>query len=125
MKNLITKYRGWVISGFLAMALSMIISSPQARNISETRLQRLITDREVAQITIVENKKGIRRTYIAEITLTPAASEKYSQLTAGLLSSKEVPHFVCSIGNSREEVNRWKAGLSDQGRIKFSLDNFF
>ncbi len=122
MKNLISKYRGWLITFCLAIAFSGIISPPQIREISNSRLQKFIQDREVASITIVESKAGIRENYIAEITLTPAASEKYSQLMAGILFAEEGPHFVCSIGNSREDVDRWKDNLLKEGKIKFSFD---
>lgn len=121
MKNLIYKYRGWLIACFMAVTLSVLISSPQIREISYTRLQKLIIDKEVAGITITQSKRGIPERYIAEITLTPAASEKYSQLTAGISPTQEVPHFVCSIGNLREEVDQWKEGLAGRVKIKVSF----
>ncbi|WP_373513374.1 hypothetical protein [Persicitalea sp.] len=110
MENLISKYRGWLVAFCLAIAFSFVISPQQTREISNSRLQKVIEDREVASISIVESKAGIRGKYTAEITLTTAASEKYSQLTAGISSPEEGPHFVCSIGNSREEFDRWKRG---------------
>lgn len=124
MKNLISKYRGWLITFCLAIAFSMVISPSQTRDISSSRLQKLIKDREVVSISIVKSKAGVQGKYRAEITLTPAASEKYSQLTAGISFAEEGPHFVCSIGNSVDEVNQWKEGLLNRNGVKFSFDKF-
>ncbi|GHB89176.1 hypothetical protein GCM10007390_51600 [Persicitalea jodogahamensis] len=79
-------------------------------------MQKLVEEQEVASITIVKSNAGIREKYIAEISLTPAAAEKYSQLAAGISPFGKDSHFVCSIGNSREDVNRWKDNLLKEGR---------
>ena len=120
MRNLFVKYRGWLIAFFAAIAFSMIVSPREVRDISMGRLQGSIKNQEVASITIVESNAGNQERYTAEITLTPAAMRKYSQLGADFPSFAEEPHFVCLVGNSMEEVNQWKNSLMNRDKIKIS-----
>ncbi len=125
MRSLFVKHRGWLIACFVAVAFSMIVSPREVRDISTSRLQGLIKDQEVASITVIESKAGNGEEYTAEITLTSAAMRKYGQFGADFPSSAGEPHFVCSIGNSREEVKQWREKLSNRDNTKILVGKHF
>lgn len=119
MKSIVVKYKGWFVVLSVGIALSILLNNPTVRHISPTYLRHLINRQDISHITVVKNRLPIPERYTAEITLTPAALERYRQ--KGAKFSKMGPHLLVFAGSSTSEVNQWEQNLKDRNRNSFSL----
>lgn len=120
MKSIVVKYKGWFVTLSVVIVLCILLISPTVRQISPAYFRYLVNRRDIAHVTIVENRQGTRGRYTAEITLTPTALKRYSQ--KGAKFSETGPHFLVFAGSSTSEVKEWEQNLKDSNRNSFSLE---
>jgi|GEM_PF-5954031 len=122
MKSIGMKYKGWLITLFLGIAVPMLTNYHTVRHISTDYLGDLINRQEITRITVVKDRLSIRERYTAEITLTSNALKRYSQKGVTFSPSKVGPHFVVFAGSSTSEVNQWEQNLKDGNRNRFPVE---
>ncbi|GAA4457450.1 ATP-dependent zinc metalloprotease FtsH [Nibrella saemangeumensis] len=117
-------FQGWIVALLIAAILGITFfnKSSAVRETSQKRFERMVKDREVAEVVIVNDK-------IVEVSLTQQAlqSSKYR----GLFSDKPYfnqdtgPHFMFQVASAEtflKDLGRMQEGLADNEKIEYRIE---
>ena len=117
-------FQGWIVFLLIAAILGITFMSrtSSVRETSLKRFERMVKDREVAEVTVVNDK-------VIEITLTKAAleSSKYKSLFAEkpYFGTGNGPHYAFQVvsGESfKDDLDKLQASAPDADQIEYSVE---
>ncbi|CCH55520.1 ATP-dependent metalloprotease FtsH [Fibrisoma limi BUZ 3] len=117
-------FQGWIVALLIAAILGITFfnKSSATREISQKRFERMVKDREVAEVVVVNDK-------IAEVTLTQQAAQ--SPKYRGFFSDKPYfganhgPHFQFQIASGetfKKDLDELQQGLPDNEKIDYRFE---
>ncbi len=117
-------FQGWIVFLLIAAILGITFMSRTSsiRETSLKRFERMVKDREVAEVTVVNDK-------VVEITLTPQAlqSPKYKSLFADkpYFGTGNGPHYAFQVvsGESfKDDLDKLQASVPDADKIEYGVE---
>ncbi|WP_019987273.1 ATP-dependent zinc metalloprotease FtsH [Rudanella lutea] len=117
-------FQGWIVFLLIAAILGITFMSrtSSVREISLKRFERMVKDREVAEVTVVNDR-------VAEVTLTQQAlqSPKYKSLFAEkpYFGTGSGPHYsfqVASGESFKEDLDKLQANVGDNEKIEYKFE---
>ena len=118
-------FQGWIVAVLIAAILGITFfnKSSATREITQKRFERMMKDREVAEVVVVNDR-------VAEITLTQQAtqSSKYRNLTADkpyFGGSNRGPHYyfnVASPDSFKKDLDALQQGIPDNEKIEYRFE---
>ncbi|GAB3640823.1 ATP-dependent zinc metalloprotease FtsH [Spirosoma arcticum] len=117
-------FQGWIVAVLIAAILGITFfnKSSATREITQKRFERMMKDREVAEVVVVNDR-------VAEITLTQQAtqSSKYRNLTADkpYFGGNHGPHYyfnVASPDSFKKDLDALQQGIPDNEKIEYRFE---
>lgn len=117
-------FQGWIVAVLIAAILGITFfnKSSATREITQKRFERMMKDREVAEVVVVNDR-------VAEITLTQQAtqSSKYRNLTADkpYFGGSHGPHYyfnVASPDSFKKDLDALQQGIPDNEKIEYRFE---
>ena len=117
-------FQGWIVAVLIAAILGITFfnKGSATRDISQKRFERMMKDREVAEVIVVNDR-------VAEITLTPQAaqSSKYRSLFAEkpYFGTGRGPHFqfnIASPDSFKKDLDTIQQGVPDNEKIDYRFE---
>ncbi|TDB61145.1 ATP-dependent zinc metalloprotease FtsH [Arundinibacter roseus] len=117
-------YQGWIIAALIAtiLGITYLNRSSTLRETTQKRFEKMVTDSEVARVTIVNDKS-------VEVTLKPEAlkKDKYQVLSKdnNYFSGEAGPHYqfqVTSAETFKKDLEQMQEGVADGDKIEYKID---
>ena len=118
-------YQGWIIAALILamLAITYFSTGSNTREISQKRFEKMVADREVARVTIVNDK------YV-EVSLKPEALklDKYKLLAKdeGASFGQEAgPHYkfqVTSAETFKKDLEQMQQGIDSNEKVEYRID---
>jgi AFG3 family protein len=117
-------YQGWIIAALIAtiLGITYLNRSSTLREITQKRFEKMVADREVARVTIVNDK-------LVEVTLEPEAlkKDKYQVITKenNYFGGEVGPHYqfqVTSAETFKKDLEQMQEGVADNEKVEYKID---
>ncbi len=117
-------YQGWIIAALIAtiLGITYLNRSSSVREITQKRFEKMVTDGEVARVTIVNDKS-------VEVTLNPEAlrRDKYQVITKenNYFGGEAGPHYqfqVTSAETFKEDLEHMQEKVPDGDKVEYKID---
>ncbi|MDB5240261.1 MAG: peptidase, partial [Spirosoma sp.] len=117
-------FQGWIVALLIASILGITFfnKSSATRDTTQKRFERMMKDREVAKIIVVNDR-------VAEITLTPQAaqSQKYRSLFADkpYFGANQGPHYqftIASPDSFKKDLDTIQQGIPDNEKVEYTFE---
>ncbi|GAB3561154.1 ATP-dependent zinc metalloprotease FtsH [Spirosoma luteolum] len=118
-------FQGWIVALLIAAILGITFfnKSSATREISQKRFERMVKDREVADVVVVNDR-------IAEVTLTQQAAQstKYRNLFTDkpYFGTSHGPHFQFQIASSesfKKDLDQMQQGIPDNEKVEYRFES--
>ncbi len=124
-KNPQRGYQGWIIAALIAtiLGITFLNKSASLREITQKRFEKMVADKEVARVTIVNDK-------IVEVSLKAEAlrKDKYQALTKEnntYFGSDATPQYqfqVTSAETFKTDLEKMQEGVPDGEKVEYKID---
>lgn len=117
-------YQGWIIAALIAtiLGITYLNRSSSVREITQKRFEKMVTDGEVARVTIVNDKS-------VEVTLKPDAlkRDKYQVITKenNYFGGEAGPHYqfqVTSAETFKKDLENMQEKVPDGDKVEYKID---
>ncbi|WP_373513451.1 ATP-dependent zinc metalloprotease FtsH [Persicitalea sp.] len=117
-------YQGWIIAALIAtiLGITWLNKSTTLRDISQKRFEKMVADKEVARVTIVNDNK-------VEISLKPEAlrKDKYQVIAKenNYFGGEAAPHYqfqITSAETFKKDLEKIQEGVPDGEKIEYKID---
>ena len=122
-KNPQRGYQGWIIAALIAtiLGITWLNRSTSLRDISQKRFEKMVADKEVARVTIVNDNE-------VEVSLKPEAlrKDKYQVLAKenNYFGGEAAPHYkfqVTSAETFKKDLEKMQEGVPDTEKIEYKI----
>lgn len=117
-------YQGWIIAALIAtiLGITYLNKSTTLRDISQKRFEKMVADKEVARVTIVNDNK-------VEVTLKPEAlrKDKYQVIAKenNYFGGESAPHYqfqVTSAETFKKDLEKIQENVPDGEKIEYKIE---
>ncbi|WP_247231300.1 ATP-dependent zinc metalloprotease FtsH [Telluribacter sp. SYSU D00476] len=117
-------YQGWIIAALIAtiLGITYLNRSSTLREITQKRFEKMVTDGEVARVTIVNDK-------LVEVTLEPDAlkKDKYQVISKenNYFGGESGPHYqfqITSAETFKKDLEQMQEGTPDNEKVEYKID---
>ncbi|GAB3173372.1 ATP-dependent zinc metalloprotease FtsH [Telluribacter humicola] len=117
-------YQGWIIAALIAtiLGITYLNRSSTLREITQKRFEKMVTDGEVARVTIVNDK-------LVEVTLDPEAlkKDKYQVISKenNYFGGETGPHYqfqITSAETFKKDLEQMQEGVPDTEKVEYKID---
>lgn len=117
-------YQGWIIAALIAtiLGITYLNRSSSVREITQKRFEKMVTDGEVARVTIVNDKS-------VEVTLKPEAlkRDKYQVISKenNYFGGEAGPHYqfqVTSAETFKKDLEKMQEQVPDGDKVEYKID---
>jgi len=117
-------YQGWIIAALIAtiLGITWLTKSTSLRDISQKRFEKMVADKEVARVTIVNDNK-------VEVSLKPEAlrKDKYQVIAKenNYFGGEAVPHYqflITSAETFKKDLEKMQEGIPDGEKIEYKIE---
>ena len=118
-------YQGWIIAALVAtiLGITYLNKSTNLREISQNRFEKMVADKEVARVTIVNDKS-------VEVSLKPDAlkKDKYQVITKenNYFGGEASPHYqfqITSAETFKKDLEKMQEGVPDGDRVEYKIES--
>lgn len=123
-KNPQRGYQGWIIAALIAtiLGITYLNKSTTLRDISQKRFEKMVADKEVARVTIVNDNA-------VEVSLKPEAlrKDKYQVIAKenNYFGGEAAPHYkfqITSAETFKTDLEKMQEGVPDGEKIEYKID---
>ncbi|MBU1822112.1 MAG: ATP-dependent zinc metalloprotease FtsH [Bacteroidetes bacterium] len=123
-KNPQRGYQGWIIAALILtiLGITYLNRSSTLREITQKRFEKMVTDGEVARVTIVNDKS-------VEVTLEPQAlkKDKYQVISKenNYFGGEAGPHYqfqITSAETFKEDLEKMQKDVPDSDKVEYKID---
>lgn len=123
-KNPQRGYQGWIIAALVAtiLGITYLSKSSNLREITQNRFEKMVADREVARVTIVNDKS-------VEVSLKPEAlkKDKYQVIAKenNYFGGEVSPHYqfqITSAETFKKDLEKMQEGVPDGDRVEYKIE---
>ncbi|GHB56405.1 ATP-dependent zinc metalloprotease FtsH [Persicitalea jodogahamensis] len=117
-------YQGWIIAALIAtiLGITYLNKSTTLRDISQKRFEKMVADKEVARVTIVNDNK-------VEVSLKPEAlrKDKYQVIAKenNYFGGEAAPHYqfqITSAETFKKDLEKIQEGIPDGEKIEYKIE---
>ncbi|HEV7348102.1 ATP-dependent zinc metalloprotease FtsH [Telluribacter sp.] len=117
-------YQGWIIAALIAtiLGITYLNRSSTLREITQKRFEKMVTDGDVARVTIVNDK-------LVEVTLEPDAlkKDKYQVISKdnNYFGGEAGPHYqfqITSAETFKKDLEQMQEGVADTEKVEYTID---
>ena len=117
-------YQGWIIAALIAtiLGITWLNKSTTLRDISQKRFEKMVADKEVARVTIVNDNA-------VEVSLKPEAlrKDKYQVIAKenNYFGGEAAPHYkfqITSAETFKKDLEKMQEGVPDGEKIEYKID---
>jgi len=117
-------YQGWIIAALIAtiLGITWLTKSTSLRDISQNRFEKMVTDKEVARVTIVNDNK-------VEVSLKPEAlrKDKYQVIAKenNYFGGEAIPHYqfqITSAETFKKDLEKMQESIPDGEKIEYKIE---
>ena len=117
-------YQGWIIAALIAtiLGITYLNKSTTLRDISQKRFEKMVADKEIARVTIVNDNK-------VEVSLKPEAlrKDKYQVIAKenNYFGGEAAPHYqfqITSAETFKKDLEKIQEGIPDGEKIEYKIE---
>ncbi len=117
-------YQGWIIAALIAtiLGITYLNRSSSLREITQKRFEKMVADKEIARVTIVNDKS-------VEVSLKPEAlkKDKYQVISKenNYFGGEAAPHYqfqVTSAETFKKDLEKMQEGIADGDKVEYKID---